>query len=222
MESRVNACLDGDLPPSALEPSERAAVEAIRAVAAAARAEAPAPAVDLGPLVLRRIRDLGLDARPTPAPAPVPAPATGLRSVLDSLWRPRRVAFGLRPAWGLGAAALVAGILLATGSGSTNLERGPELAQAPPVYVQFRIEAVGAGNVSLAGSFSEWEPRHEMVETQPGVWTLIIPLEPGVHDYAFLVDGERWMADPAAPMIDDGFGGTNSRLSLLPASEGTI
>lgn len=222
MESRVNACLDGDLPLSALDPAERGAVEAIRAAAAAARAEAPGPAVDLGPLVLRRIRELGLDARPTPAPAAAPAPATGLRAVLDSLWRPRRVTFGLRPAWGLGAAALVAGLLLATGSGSTDVERGPELAQAPPVYVQFRIEAADAGNVALAGSFSQWEPRHEMVETQPGVWTLIIPLEPGVHDYAFLVDGERWVADPAAPMIDDGFGGTNSRLSLLPATEGTI
>jgi hypothetical protein len=220
VESRVNACLDGDLPLPELDPAERAAVEAIQAVATAARAEVPARAVDLGPLVLRRIRELGLDARLTPAPAP--APATGLRSVLDSLWRPRRVAFGLRPAWALGAAALVAGLLLATGSGSTELERGPELAQAPPVYVQFRIEAAGAGNVSLAGSFSEWEPRHEMVESQPGVWTLIIPLEPGVHDYAFLVDGERWVADPAAPMIDDGFGGTNSRLSLLPATEGNI
>jgi hypothetical protein len=222
VDSRVNACLDGDLPLSALEPAERAAVEAIRAAAGAARTAVPALAVDLGPLVLRRIRELGLDARPTPVPAPAPAHAGGLRSVLDSLWRPRRVAFGLRPAWGLGAAAVVAGLLLATGSGSTDLERGPELAQAPPVYVQFRIEAAGAGNVTLAGSFSEWEPRHEMVETQPGVWTLIIPLEPGVHDYAFLVDGERWVADPAAPMIDDGFGGTNSRLSLLPATEGTI
>jgi hypothetical protein len=43
-----------------------------------------------------------------------------------------------------------------------------------------------------------------------------VPLRPGVHDYAFVVDGERWVADPNAPQVDDSFGGTNSRISLPP------
>jgi hypothetical protein len=37
-----------------------------------------------------------------------------------------------------------------------------------------------------------------------------------VHDYAFIVDGERWIADPMAPAVADGFGGLNSRIAVLP------
>jgi len=44
----------------------------------------------------------------------------------------------------------------------------------------------------------------------------VVPLEAGVHDYAFVVDGEVWTPDPLATSVDDGFGGENSRLSLLP------
>jgi hypothetical protein len=71
--------------------------------------------------------------------------------------------------------------------------------------------------VMLAGSFTEWQPAYELVETTPGVWTVLVALQPGVHDYAFIIDGESWVADPAAPSVDDGFGGSNSRLALLPA-----
>ena len=49
----------------------------------------------------------------------------------------------------------------------------------------------------------------------PGVWTITVPLTQGVHDYAFVVDGRQWIPDPYAPRVDDGFGGTNSRLTLL-------
>ena len=46
--------------------------------------------------------------------------------------------------------------------------------------------------------------------------TITVPLTQGVHDYAFVVDGQQWVPDPYAPQINDGFGGTNSRLALLP------
>ncbi len=52
------------------------------------------------------------------------------------------------------------------------------------------------------------------------MWSVTVPLEPGVHDYAFVVDGEQWRPDPLAPSVDDGFGGTNSRLALLPPDRG--
>jgi hypothetical protein len=32
----------------------------------------------------------------------------------------------------------------------------------------------------------------------------------------FVVDGQRWIADPYASQVDDGFGGVNSRISLVP------
>jgi hypothetical protein len=229
LDERVNAGLDGELPLADLTPVERRDVELIHAVAAAARADVPA-APDLAPAVLRRIWELGIEAQAVAAPTPpVPVETTvtpakpGLRALLAGLWQPHQVSFGLRPAWALGMAVLLAGgLLLARGYGTDRDSALVAAAEAPPVYVQFRLEAAGAGRVALAGSFTEWQPQHEMVETRPGVWTLIVALEPGVHDYAFLVDGQRWVVDPVAPAVDDGFGGMNSRLSLLPVTEGTL
>jgi 1,4-alpha-glucan branching enzyme len=84
----------------------------------------------------------------------------------------------------------------------------------PRLFVQFRLQAE-ASNVRLAGSFTNWEPAYELHQMAPGVWTITVPLSQGVHDYAFVVDGQQWMPDPYAPRINDGFGGTNSRLTLL-------
>ena len=42
-------------------------------------------------------------------------------------------------------------------------------------------------------------------------WSARIPLEPGRHEYAFVVDGQRWVIDPLAPQVPDaGFGPTNA------------
>jgi 1,4-alpha-glucan branching enzyme len=81
--------------------------------------------------------------------------------------------------------------------------------------VQFRLEASGARHVSLAGTFTNWKPVYELHETAPGLWAITLPLPAGVHDYSFVVDGMRWIPDPYAPQIQDGFGGTSSRLALM-------
>jgi 1,4-alpha-glucan branching enzyme len=86
---------------------------------------------------------------------------------------------------------------------------------AAPVYVQFRLQVESANSVALAGSFTEWLPAYPLQQSADGVWTIVLPITPGVHDYVFVVDGERWVPDPYAPHVDDGFGGTNSRLTLL-------
>lgn len=80
--------------------------------------------------------------------------------------------------------------------------------------MQFRLEA-DATQVQLAGSFTNWALSYELHQIAHGVWTVTVPLTPGVHDYAFVLDGQRWVADPYAPHVDDGFGGMNSRLTLL-------
>ena len=44
-----------------------------------------------------------------------------------------------------------------------------------------------------------------------GSWSADVPLAPGRHVYAFVVDGKRWIVDPLAPQApDDGFGPTNA------------
>jgi 1,4-alpha-glucan branching enzyme len=81
--------------------------------------------------------------------------------------------------------------------------------------VQFRLDAPGAREVALAGDFTDWEPTYVLRHSGRGVWTVVAPLAPGVHSYAFVINGERWVPDPMAPAIEDGFGGLNSRVAII-------
>jgi len=87
------------------------------------------------------------------------------------------------------------------------------------VYVQFRLQISDAADVRLAGSFTHWQAQYQLHQTAPGLWTVTLPLTPGVHDYAFIVDGQRWVADPYAAAVQDGFGGVNSRITLVAGSD---
>jgi hypothetical protein len=79
------------------------------------------------------------------------------------------------------------------------------------VTVRFTLSDARARDVRLAGAFSQWEPRHVMQRDARGVWTADIPLQPGRHEYMFVVDGHRWVTDPASRQIhNDGYGGKNS------------
>ncbi|HTI05245.1 MAG TPA: isoamylase early set domain-containing protein [Gemmatimonadales bacterium] len=92
---------------------------------------------------------------------------------------------------------------------------------APPtnpslVTVRFVLSAPDARAVSLAGTFNQWDSHATpLVRTGvSGVWTATVSLPPGQHQYVFVVDGVRWVPDPAAPAVDDGFGRRNSVLTL--------
>jgi hypothetical protein len=162
------------------------------------------PAPDVRRPVMRRIADLD----------PLPGRAGVLQRLAELLWSPRE--FSIRPAFALAAAAAIV-VLLVIPYARHAPSTAPQLAGAPAdphVFVQFHVEA-NAGRVQLAGSFTNWEPRYDLRQSAPGVWTITIPLTQGVHDYAFVVDGQRWVADPHEPQIGDGFGGTNNRLAIL-------
>lgn len=87
---------------------------------------------------------------------------------------------------------------------------------ATVVTVRFVLTAPDARAVSVAGTFNQWDARvTPLVRTGPsGLWTATITLPAGQHQYAFVVDGVRWVPDPAAPAVDDGFGRRNSVLTL--------
>ncbi|HSH44245.1 MAG TPA: glycogen-binding domain-containing protein, partial [Longimicrobiales bacterium] len=87
------------------------------------------------------------------------------------------------------------------------------------IFVRFDVRVPEAESVDLAGSFSDWEPRYSLVPAGDGRWSAVVPLTAGVHDYVFIVDGERHLLDPAAPRAPDGFGSYNSRLALLTSGE---
>jgi hypothetical protein len=180
---------------------------------AAAESVRSATVPDFSAAVMRDISAMPL--RPVPS---VWAPVF-FQSLLDWFWAPRLLALRVRPAFaltGLCAAASLALLAAPSVDGSTSdgATTGAAEQPVPSVYVQFRLDARGASRVALAGSFTDWTAEYEMRETTPGTWSILLPLPPGVHDYAFLVDGSEWVADPHALQIEDGFGGANSRIAL--------
>ena len=63
----------------------------------------------------------------------------------------------------------------------------------------FSLAEPQAMNVQLVGNFTEWEKNPISLKRQKdGVWKATVPLEPGNHEYRFMVDGE-WRNDPSCP-----------------------
>ena len=214
MNDRIHAYLDGELPREALTRDELAQVTAFeRELEGFTGAVRAAPVPDFASSVMRELAVRGALEKPGS-----PTWAVRLR---QWFWWPRTVTFQWRPAYALAGACGLVFLMLSldsgAGGGGGSLEP-PQASAAPPasLYVQFRLEAPEAQSVQLAGSFTGWTPEHELVQTAPGVWSALVPLEPGVHDYTFVIDGQRMVVDPYAPQVADDFGGSNSRL-FLPA-----
>lgn len=209
MNERIQQALDGDLDPIRLSMLEREELrQAESDFDAVVRAIPVSPIPDLAPSVLARIRR---EAQEQKRMVVVATDEPRRRSLLQWLWKPQAISFGWRPAYGL-AAAVVFALLLA---GQVLRPNGVRSPQAPQVFTRFVLSIPNANTVALAGDFTGWKPTYTMTRSSAEVWTVVVPLEPGVHTYAFIIDGQRWIADPNAPAVDDGFGGTNSRVAVL-------
>jgi len=85
------------------------------------------------------------------------------------------------------------------------------------VWIRFMYTNSDADSVAVAGDFSQWDPvslspREVNEET---VWTGLVPVSRGEHEYQFLINGERWVTDPLAPVKrSDGFGAKNAVLNI--------
>jgi hypothetical protein len=200
MNERVHRYLDGELRQESLTPEEHEEIAACEALVRETRESYRSIKVpDLTGRVMSRL------------PATTGTHGVLNRSIQKALgwiWTPRPVSF--RPVYGILAIATVCLMFVLA---KPNRDRDAEHPYGK-VFVQFRLDA-RASEVRLAGSFTGWKPAYRLQQVSSGVWSIVVPLEPGVHDYAFVVDGGKWIADPAAPVVDDGFGGVNSRLSVL-------
>jgi hypothetical protein len=67
------------------------------------------------------------------------------------------------------------------------------------------VFAGSAKSVSLVGDFNRWGAEPTPLAAVNGVWMASIPLQNGRHEYAFIVDGARWVPDPLAPTSSDEF-----------------
>jgi AMP-activated protein kinase-like protein len=146
---------------------------------------------------------------------------TAVRARAASRWRwlvqPRELRIHVRP-WTLvpalaAAAALVFVLVRPT---APSAESVATIATAPEsVTVRLVLHAPDAQRVAVAGSFNQWNAAATpLLRSGTGVWTATLTLPVGQHQYAFVVDGIRWVPDPSAPGVDDGFGRRNSVLAL--------
>ena len=63
-----------------------------------------------------------------------------------------------------------------------------------------RLEAPQASQVFIVGCFNEWDLTTNPLERdEEGTWSCTLVLEPGEHEYRFIVDGV-WWDDPANVM----------------------
>lgn len=93
---------------------------------------------------------------------------------------------------------------------------------------EFRYQPTGAPQrVTLAGTFNGWNRDvTPLAKSADGAWSARVLLPAGQHQYKFVEDGERWIADPQNPAgADDNHGGRNSllrigRLARLLVSDG--
>ena len=137
------------------------------------------------------------------------------------LTRPRQV--GVSPLAGLAAAAAFAAVV----AGATitlmpnGQSTGPVAVAVPgapqPELVRFMIVAPRAQRVSLVGDFNGWNAAVTPLgrDSSGAAWVVTVPLAAGTYQYAFVVDGEAWLADPTAPLsLEDDFGTPSSVLTV--------
>ncbi len=152
----------------------------------------------------------------------------------------RRTGGTVRPQWWWGAAAAaVLVVTVSTGvvrrsgiAGRVRGDLGTSAATAPgataPVGtttergdgVRFDLTLPrSARAVALVGDFNGWDANATPMVRRPtdGAWSAQVPLSPGRHVYAFVIDGTRWLVDPMAPQVpDEGYGPANAVVVDLP------
>lgn len=135
-------------------------------------------------------------------------------------WWQRRVNFTVSPLGGLALAAGFGALMVLGGIEIGQRGAAANVAAVSGVdtvhLVRFVIAAPGAESVSLAGDFNGWSRSATPLEDVDGrgQWAVTLPLTAGRHEYAFVVDGQRWVADPFALETRDEFGQASSVLRV--------
>jgi hypothetical protein len=100
--------------------------------------------------------------------------------------------------------------------GALPRDDAPDVPRAGRPLV-LRVHAPDARTVALVGDFNGWEPAAApMRRAGDGWWEATVTLAAGTWSYAFLVDGAWTLPPDVAVTEDDGFGGRNAVLVVLP------
>jgi chromosome partitioning protein len=94
----------------------------------------------------------------------------------------------------------------------TALLHGPQVTGAG---VRFEADFPRARTVRITGTFCDWSAKGlPLARREDGIWETYLALEPGRHQYRFVVDG-AWLPDPHNPeAVANEFGGANSLVNV--------
>lgn len=125
----------------------------------------------------------------------------------------------IRPA--VGALAMASAVLLFLWSGQGPDGEPADVSAPIQMVTRFVLVAPEASSVRLTGDFVGWSAEGIALEDPrgTGIWSADVPLQPGVYQYTFVVNGTEWVPDPrAVSQVDDGFGQLNS-VVIVPGGE---
>jgi hypothetical protein len=79
------------------------------------------------------------------------------------------------------------------------IKNSPDPLRGLPDGLMFSFDGPPGETVSVAGNFNGWDPfMYELKEGPQGVYTITIPLPPGIYQYVFFNRGKRY-TDPYNP-----------------------
>ncbi len=208
IDPRLQEALDGERDPAELPADLRESYVRLKDATAMLQVVPPA---SVAARVMAEVRQL---------PTPSREREATLRRIGGWLSRPRAVTLRLRPIWTLALAAGLAAIaFLPWSNGGSQLN-----PSAKEGLARFVGHFPGARSVEVVGSFNDWSrgTLHLRDDDGDGIWHGDAILPAGQHEYMFVVDGDRWVADPlAGRYVDDGFGAgqENSLLIVRPTAQ---
>ena len=233
-DTTVRRFIDGDLPNEEVrealhriadDPEARSLLQfELQMTQDLAASRAPQPSSEFAADTIEKLEEA--DAETT-----VPSHQTRVRDWWEAVTRPL-ITIPVRPAHALATLFVVAGLWLVwpsapsdpapvasnRASGTTQMQTATaSTQQSQTVWTRFVYTDDDADSVAVAGDFSQWKPIPLSPHTVNGktVWTGLVPVSRGEHEYQFVIDGERWVTDPLAPVKeDDGFGAKNAVLKL--------
>ena len=92
--------------------------------------------------------------------------------------------------------------------------------------ILFTYTDPNAEQVSLAGAFNNWNTSANPMTLEDGVWSVVVPLGEGKHEYKFVIDSQ-WVADPENPVTGGEYGnsiahvGADGKLVTMRATANT-
>lgn len=154
-----------------------------------------------------------------------------LRQWLQYFWVPREIS--LRPVYAFSVVLLVLATFLYSlflsdifdsdqpVIATNNSQVGKSVQQVSSgrekVMMRFMYVDEEAKSIAVAGDFSDWQPIEMSKQVINGktIWTGLVSMTRGKHNYMFVKNGDKWVTDPLATVQrEDGFGNKNAVVYL--------